>query len=98
MTSVTVVTIFEVSGESMDQVLKLQDDCEDFVASQPGFIYSKFLRSQSGTDKYSIVSISGWASKDSFDTAFSQAKLAELAEGHPKFVFHRGFYDVVRDI
>ena len=98
MASVTVVTIFEVSEEEIDQVIKLQDDCEDFVASQDGFIYAKFLRSQTGTDKYNIVSISEWESKESFDAAFSRPELAELAAGHPEFVFHRGFYDVIRSV
>lgn len=98
MTSVTVVTLFEVSGESIDQVVALQDDCEDFVASQEGFIYSKFLRSQTGSDKYNIVSISEWESRESFSAAFSKPELAELAAGHPEFVFHRGFYDIIRSV
>lgn len=82
----------------MDKVIKLQDDCEAFVASQAGFINSKFLRSQTGADRFNIVSISDWDSKESFDAAFSNPKLFELAAGHPQFTFHRGFYDVVRDI
>ena len=98
MTTVTVVTIFEVSGESIDQAIKLQDDCEEFVASQPGFIWHKYMRSQTGTDKYNIVSVSEWASKESFEAAFSRPELAELAAGHPKFTFHRGFYDVIRSV
>ena len=98
MTSVTVVTIFEVSGESIDQVINLQDDCEGFVASQDGFIYAKFLRSQTGSDKYNIVSISEWESRERFNAAFSKPELAELAAGHPEFVFHRGFYDIIRSV
>lgn len=98
MTSVTVVTIFEVSGESIDQLIKLQDICEDFVASQDGFIDSKFMRSQNGSDKYNIVSVSEWESKESFDAAFARPELAELAAGHPEFVYHRGFYDVIRSV
>lgn len=96
MASVTVVTIFEVSGESIDQVLRLQDACEAFVVQQEGFIDSKFLRSQTGSDKYNIVSVSEWESKASFDAAFSRPELAALAAEHPRFVFHRGFYDIVR--
>ena len=98
MTSITVVTIFEVSGEAIDQVIALQDDCEDFVASQDGFVYAKFLRSQTGSDKYNIVSISEWESKESFDAAFSRPELEELRAAHPTFKFHRGFYDVIRSV
>lgn len=95
---VTVVTIFEVSGESIDQVIDLQDDCEAFVSSQPGFIDSKFLRSQTGKDRFNIVSISDWESKESFVSAFTKPELAELAAGHPEFTFHRGFYDLIRSV
>ena len=98
MSSVTVVTIFEVSGDSIDQAIALQDDCESFVSSQEGFIYAKFLRSQTGNDKYNIVSISEWESRECFNAAFSRPELAELAAGHPEFTFHRGFYDVIRSV
>lgn len=97
-TTVTVVTVFEVSGESIDQVIRLQDDCEDFVASQIGFVSSTFFRSQTGTDGFNIVSVSEWESRESFDAAFSRPELAELAARHPRFEFHRGFYDVVRSV
>lgn len=98
MAAIMVVTVFDVSGDEIDQAIKLQDDCEAFVASQDGFIYSKFMRSQTGSDKYNIVSVSEWESKAQFDAAFSKPELAELAAGHPQFTFHRGFYDIVRDI
>ena len=98
MSSVTVVTIFEVSGEAIDQVIALQDDCESFVASQAGFVYSRFLRSRTGQDRYNIVSISEWESRKHFDEAFSRPELAELAAGHPTFAYHRGFYDLIRNV
>ena len=96
MTTVTVVTIYEVPSESVDQVIQLQDDCEEFVAKQNGFINAKFLRSQTGKDKYNIVSISEWENKACFVAAFTRPELEELAARHPKFVYHRGFYDLIR--
>ena len=95
---VTAVTLFEVSGESIDQLIALQDACEAFVASQAGFIDSKFLRSQTGADKYNIVSVSQWESRESFDAAFSRPELEKLRAGHPSFDFHRRFYDVIRSV
>lgn len=97
-TSVTVVTIFEVSGEAVDQVIALQDDCEAFVSSQDGFISATFLRSQTGADTFNLVSVSEWESRPSFKAAFTHPQLAELAAGHPQFDFHRGFYDVIRSV
>ena len=96
--TVTVVTIFEVTGDSIDQLIALQDACEDFVASQDGFIYSRFMRSQTGSDKYNIVSVSEWESRESFDAAFARPELDELRKGHPTFKFSRGFYDVIRSV
>lgn len=95
---VTVVNIYEVSGESIEQLIRLQDDCEDFVSSQEGFINAKFLRSQTGEEKFNIVSVSEWESRESFVAAFARPELAELAAGHPKFVSHRAFYDVIRSV
>lgn len=98
MAAITVVTIFDVSGDEIDQVIKLQDDCEAFVAAQEGFINSKFMRSQTGEDKYNVVSVSDWQSRESFDAAFSKPELADLVAHHPRFTHHRGFYEIIRDI
>lgn len=98
MTAIMVVTVFEVSGDEIDGAIALNDACEAFVSSQVGFIYSKFTRSQSGKDKYNVVSVSEWESKAFFDAAFSRPELAELVAGHPTFTYHRGFYDIVRSV
>jgi len=76
----------------------LQDDCEEFITGQDGFISSRFLRSRTGSDKYNIVSVSEWESRESFDAAFSKLELAELRARHPEFTFRRGFYDSIRGV
>lgn len=81
---VTLINVFEVPAEQVDEFIALWRDRAAIMSSQPGFRAAQLHRAISAESRFQLVNVAQWESQQACAAAMAnpefQAALRELAE------------------
>jgi heme-degrading monooxygenase HmoA len=97
MSSVTVITPFEVPHGREDEALSMWESFAAYFRKQPGYISTQLHKSLNPDARFYFINIAEWESAQAFQAALENPELMEVAKILPADIPHfPGLYEVIR--
>ncbi|GAB4576573.1 MAG: antibiotic biosynthesis monooxygenase [Roseibium sp.] len=94
---VTLINVFEVPADRLDETVQFWEKARDFLKTQPGFLSTRLHRSLSPEAKFQLVNVARWQSPEAFQAAIGRMRATGLGTEMRDTVFHAGLYRVIRE-
>ena len=93
---VTLINVFEVPAEQIEETILFWEKSRDFLQTQPGYISTRLHQALSPDAKFQLVNVALWESPETFQAAIRKLHESGLNGGERKAVFHAALFKSIR--